>query len=117
MEQPHTGKCHDHAVFIACINYKVVAYGTARLRHIGNAALLCPFDIIRKREKRIAAQRNSGDFRKIFLLLFLCKRFGPFRKILFPYVLAQYIFALVGKINIDDIIFIGAPDALRKMQI
>ena len=117
MEQAHARERHDHIVFIARLDHEIVADGTARLGYIGNAALFSALDIVGEREKCVAAQRHARDLGQIRFLLFFRKRFRTDGKILFPYAVAQNVFTLVGKINVDDIVFIGPTDPLCKLQI
>ena len=117
MEQPHSRECHDHAVFVACIDDEVIPDRAARLCHIENAALSRTLDIVGEREERVAAQRYARDFGKISLLLFLGERLGADGEELFPYVFAQNVLALVGKVNVDDVVFIGTPYPFGKLQI
>ena len=59
VEQAHPGKRHHHAIFIARLNHIVITDRAAGLRNIGNAAAMRTFNIIAKREERIAAKRHA----------------------------------------------------------
>jgi hypothetical protein len=61
MEQPQTAKGHDNAVFIACINYLLVADGTAGLDNGGHTAAMRALNVVTEREESVAAQTNTGD--------------------------------------------------------
>ena len=55
MKQADTGKAHSHTVFVARVDYIVVADRTARLRHIFHAALVRPLNIVSKWEEGVGA--------------------------------------------------------------
>ena len=51
MEQADAGEGHRHVVFVAGLDHVVVANGSARLRNIFHAALMCTLDIVTERGK------------------------------------------------------------------
>ena len=55
VEKAQSGKSHDHAVFVACLNNGIIAHRTARLSNIGNAAAESTLDIIAEGEESITA--------------------------------------------------------------
>ena len=55
MEQSDSCKAHHHAVLIAGLDYIIVTYGTARLRHIFDAALMRTLDVVAEWEERVGA--------------------------------------------------------------
>ena len=61
MEQPHSGKGHEHIITVAAGNDRIVPDGTAGLGHIVHAAGVGPLDIVVKGEERIGTQGNAPD--------------------------------------------------------
>ena len=51
VEQADAGEGHRHVVFVAGLDHVVVANGSARLRNIVHAALMCTLDIVTEREE------------------------------------------------------------------
>ena len=58
VKQPYSGKCHDHLMCVACVDYILITFGAARLCDIFYAASKSPLDIIAEWEKCIGAERN-----------------------------------------------------------
>ena len=56
MEQPNSRKCHRHVVFITDPDHIVIPHGSARLCDILYAALVCPLNVIAKREECVRAE-------------------------------------------------------------
>ena len=61
VEKAQSGKSHDHAVFVACLNNGIIAHRTAGLSNIGNAAAESTLDIIAEREERIACKCGFAE--------------------------------------------------------
>ena len=55
MEQSHSGKYGYHIVLVAGFYDCIVPDGAARLCDIGNAALLCPFNVVSEWEECVTA--------------------------------------------------------------
>lgn len=53
MEETHMRKGHCNIIFVAGCNDMIITDGAAALGNKGNTALMCPFDIITKREEGI----------------------------------------------------------------
>ena len=116
MEQAHFGERHHHAVLVARVDDEIVAHRTARLRDVGNAALFRALDVVREGKERVTAQRNAADRGKIGFLFFRGEGFGAHFEKLLPDAVAEHVFRFVGEIDIDNIVFIGPPHAVRELQ-
>ncbi len=60
MEKSHSGKYGYHIVLVAGLYDCIVPDGAARLCDIGNASLLCPFNVVSEREECVTAYL-TGD--------------------------------------------------------
>lgn len=61
VEKAQSGKSHDHAVFVACLNNGIIAHRTAGLSNIGNAAAESTLDIIAERKNASLASAVSPN--------------------------------------------------------
>ena len=117
MEQPHTGECHYHAVFISTFNYDIVAYGAARLSHIADTAASGSFDVVAEREEGVGAERYAVNRGKILSGLGIGQRLRLTGKIFLPVAIGTHILFIFVDISVDDIIAIGAAESRKEGQL
>ena len=55
VEQPQMCKGNSHVIFVRRFDHMVVPDGTARFRHVLNAAAVGPLDIVAEGEESVAA--------------------------------------------------------------
>ena len=85
VEQPDSRKRHHHIVLVAALNHKVIPHGTPGLCNVLHAALIRPFNVIRKGEKGVGAQRHIFVAAKPFPLFLSGKDRRLFLKALLPF--------------------------------
>ena len=95
VEKAQSGKSHDHAVFVACLNNGIIAHRTAGLSNIGNAAAESTLDIIAEREERIACKCGFAEPAQPFPLLFLCHRLGAAGEEILPISVVKHVSAFI----------------------
>ena len=104
MEQADAGEGHRHVVFVAGLDHVVIANGSARLRDIFHAALMCTLDIVTEREERVRAQCHVGHLIQPCTLLLLSEYRRFYLKGLLPYAVSQHIHVLVTDVNVNGVI-------------
>ena len=109
MEEPHAGKGHDHAVFVGTFDHKIVPYGASRLRHVGDAALFRPLEVVAEGEEGIGAQGDACDGVQIRSLLFVGKGLRLTGKILLPIPVGADVLLVSVDIAVDDIVPVRSP--------
>ena len=117
MEQSHACECHCHAVFVACSDNIVITDGAAGFCNVGNAALRCSFDVVTEGEERVRAQSNACHCSQVCFLFFSCQRFGFFGEQCLPCAFCQYIFVIVGDINVDCVISVRTTYCRQERQV
>ena len=60
MEQSYSCEGHGDAIFVAGLDDVVVANAATRLCHILHARLVCPLDIVAKREKGVSISGGAS---------------------------------------------------------
>ena len=116
VEKSHACHGHDHVVSVAGFYDIIVPDGTARLSHIGDAALGSPFDIISEWEESIGAQNNTFEAGQIFSLLFSGERLRLFCEKLLPIAISYDIFVVLGKIYIYGVVPVRTLDLIFERQ-
>ena len=117
MEQSHACKCHCHAESVAGFNDIIVTNGAAGFCNIAYAALCRTFNIITEGEEGIGAKRNTLDRGKICFLFFLCQRFRLFGEQCLPCAICQNVLIIIGNIDINGIISVGAAYGRQERQV
>ena len=95
----------------------VVAHAAAGLCYVCHAALMRPLDIVAEGEESVRAERNARVLGNPFFLFLARKRFGAFGEELLPSTFCQNVFVVVGNIDVDGVVAIGAAYLLHPRQI
>ena len=116
MEQAHAGEGHDDAVLVGGVDDVVVADGAARLGDVLHAGLAGAFHVVAEGEEGVAAAGHAalrGDPGFLFLSR---QHLGANLEDLLPLAVAQDIVVLVGGVNVNGVVAVGAADAVDKLQ-
>ena len=111
VEQTHAGEAHSNAVLVAAFDYVVITNGSAGFCDVGNAGSARTFDVVAEGEECVGSQSHAGDAVKVSLLFFLGQFFRTGGEVILPYIVAQNVFALIGDVNIDDIVTVGSAES------
>ena len=73
-------------------------------------------NVISEREECVTAESNVLQLCNPSLFLFASQRFRFFGEEVFPYAVSQYIFIIIGDVNVDGVVAVGTTDAVFKRQ-
>ena len=116
VEQTHTGEAHDHAVLVGSLDDVVIADGAAGLGNVLHAGLAGALHVVAEGEEGIGTHRNAGLGGQPGLLFLTGQRLGLLGEVQLPGALSQNILILVGDVDVDGVVTVGALDALHKGQ-
>ena len=116
MEQAHTGKRHGDIVFVRRLDDVVVTDRAAGFNNVGNAALSRALNIVAEGEERVGADGHAALARDPFLALLCAQRLGALLENALPRAVSKHIFALVGNVDVDGVVAVGAANAFDKWQ-
>ena len=94
----------------------VVADAAARLSNVLHAGFSRPLNVVAKGEERVGADRHAGLRGDPSLLFLHTQHFGPDLKDILPDTVGQQILILVGGVDVDGVVAVGAADVIHKLQ-
>ena len=107
MEETDVCHRHEHAVLVRRLNDIVIANRSAALGNIGNAALMCAFDVVTEGEESVRTECDAR--RRLEPLGFLFRQ--EYRRFLredtLPLVRATELHAFIGQVDVDGIVAVG----------
>ena len=108
MEKTDMRHRHEHTVLVRRLNDIVIANRSAALGDVGNAALMCTFDVVTEGEESVRTECYARR-RLEPLGFFVGQEYRRFlREDAFPFVRSEEIHALVGQVDVDGIVAVGA---------
>ena len=114
VEKSHSGKCHNHTVFIALLDNEVVTDGATGLCNILYTGCVSTLDVIRKGEEGIGCKCNLVKAVKP-CALFLCgQRLGTGGEIVLPDAVGGYVLLVTVDVAVDDVIPLGSSHLIKE---
>mgnify|MGYP001064455127 CR=1 FL=1 len=117
MEQAQAGECHCNTVLIAGLNNIIITDRAACLCNILNAAAMRTLNVIAEREECVTAESNVLQLCNPSLFLFASQRFRFFSEEVFPYAVSQYILIIIGDVNVDGVVAVGAAYSVNEREV
>ena len=116
MEQTGAREDHEHTVLIASFDNVIVPDASTGLNHVVHTGLSRPFDVVAKGEEGIGADCKTGLRCNPGFLFFQSQGLGASLENALPDAVAKDIFILVGDVDIDGVVAIGAADPVNEVQ-
>ena len=116
MEEAHAGEGHGDAVPIRRLDHVVVADGAAGLDDVVHAGLAGALDVVAEGEERVGAHGDARLRGDPGLLLLGSEGLGLHLEHLLPLAVAQHVLPLVGGVDVDGVVAVGAADAVDELK-
>ena len=116
VEEPHAGEAHGDAILVGRLDHVVVADGAAGLCDELDARLVGALDVVAKREERIRAHGHAGLRGNPLGLLLAGEDLGLLGEPLLPLAFGQHVVVLLGDVDVDGVVAVGAADALDELE-
>ena len=94
----------------------LVADRAAGLGDIVDAAAMSPFDVVAKGEEGVAAKGYAVKLSNPGLLFFPRKGLRFFRKEILPDAVGQYVFIIIGNVDVDGVVPVRTTDVVAEGQ-
>ena len=116
MEQAHAGEGHGNAVLVGGGDDVIITDGATGLGDVLHAALAGALHVVAEGEECIAAHGHAGLGGDPRLLLLCGQRLRLDLEAQLPHALSQNILVLVGGVDIDGVVAVGAADTVDELQ-
>ncbi len=116
VEQPHSGKSHDHVIIIALGNDKVIPDRPAGFGDIADAAAACTLDVVGEGEEGITAQDNIFEVVQPRAGLLGGQGLGPTDEVLLPHAVLADILLVAVDIAVNGVVPVGTAQHGQEGQ-
>ena len=117
MEKSHSCKCHYDSKLVAAVNNILVSDGTARLRDVACAALVCSLNVVKEWEEGIRSTSYSANTVKVCSLLLFCESLRLLGEVVLPDTVCTAVLFILVDVSIDDIVSCRSSEVLSERKV